>query len=373
MDTDTTKALRDELAAARAALEEFNALNLEKAAAGPPPAAVADANRAAPAAAALKAFLMGETPQREWIERPPELITKALEWSTDGTAGVPHAGRLFTSSLYPEIITSLLAASAPLEAGATIVATPNDSLQPLLVPVLSTEMTAMAHAELDDAVDAGGDITAHTLTGFRADGLSVLTEELIRSAGYDLPGFIGKAFGRAIAAKTAEWLAAGGGTTEPSGIITATTGKTCTSKTVLTPQDLIDLYLSTGKAYQKIGSYVVSSHALAQMLAWRDDSGGAGTGQFLLDHDEAGRLTFLGRPVFVEPNLNGAGAALADGDTAAVFGDFSGFWVRVSEVHIRADQGGADFPKFITRLAMAAWIDSVIVDPLALRACVMAV
>jgi HK97 family phage major capsid protein len=105
------------------------------------------------------------------------------------------------------------------------------------------------------------------------------------------------------------------------------------------------------------------------MLKWREliDGGGA----FLVDHDDAGHLTFLGRPVFVDPNLNGAGSDLAASDVAAAFGDWSAMWVRVSPLHLRVDNGGPDFAKFITRIALAVWIDSAIVDPLALRKLVM--
>ncbi len=310
----------------------------------------------------LKAFVTtGESkdywcrPQVEQVfGKVSDFATKTY-LSTDVAPGSSGAGHFFVPELYRDVVMSLQDSSGVLEADPTLVVT--NHLRPIQVPVLTVDATATAGTEGDDATDAETEGGVLTLGHFRYDGKFTVSAETAMSAEYDVSNLMATFGSRAVANKVAEMLALGAGTTEPLGALTdATVGVTTASQTAVTPNEMLALCKSVPKGYRKRSKLVVSDALHAAMLAWKDDSD-----QYLLRSLEGGGYQFAGYPVIVEPAADQSG--LSAGEVHAVFGDWSGYFVRMTPLLFHRD----DHNPLVVVFRFALWLDAAIADTAALR------
>ena len=140
----------------------------------------------------------------------------------------------------------------------------------------------------------------------------------------DLLSYIARAAGLALGTVTGTYYVTGTGTSQPQGVaasgqvgVTGATGQTLT----VTGANLIDLYHSVISGYRRNGTWLMNDLSLAIIRKIRDDTGGAGLGNFLWQPGlSAGAPDLLlGRPVVTDPNV----AVMAANALSIAFGDFS--------------------------------------------------
>lgn len=290
----------------------------------------------------------------------PDTMFRANEEIWKDTTKTVKAGNLYTGSMYESIVTSLIASSAVLDAGATVISTSHQ--RDILVPILDSDPVATAGAEKVSATITNPVFSQKTLTTHREDGYMVSTVELMAAAEYEIEAYLGRLAARAIATKVANLIAVGAGTTEPMGLATtATSGLTTASATTVTADEMVSLYQSVALPYRRIGSFIVSDGLYTQMLKWK-----TADGDYLLRSKDGATETFMGRPLYVEPQM----ASPAGGTFPALFGDISQFLVRTTGVLFERDDSSM-FKEFTVVWRFATWLDSCLADVAAVRKLTM--
>lgn len=320
----------------------------------------------------LKEFLEPGHPRKQfwigpgvasWRGAPSDYLQKASPYVT-GDTSVTGSGYFFTPDLYRDVVTGLIDGSGVLEAQPTLILT--DHLRPIQVPVLTADAVASAGTEGLDATQTNTEGDAVTLGAHRYDGRFIVSAEQAMSAEYSMEQLLSTFASRAITTKIAEVLALGAGTTEPLGLFRgAGVGKTTAVAGAVTPEELIDLTKSLGKGYRKAARLIASDALHTAMLKWREDDSD-GTGAFLLRSTEGGGYQFAGKPVFTEPQADQSG--LSAGEVHAVYGDTSGYFVRMTPMLFAKD----DSNPLVVVFRFALWLDACVADAGAVRALKLA-
>jgi HK97 family phage major capsid protein len=199
----------------------------------------------------------------------------------------------------------------------------------LLVPATTTHGTAAL-------VNEGGAFAANdaqfkqvTMNAYKYGQLVQVSTELIQDSAVDLLEYLGRAAGIAIGTVTGTANVTGTGSSQPEGIANAgVVGKLGTApgaSYIPTGNDLIDLYHSLTTGYRARGFWVMNDLSAARIRKLRDDTGGAGLGNFLWQPGMAAGQpdTLFGRPVLTDPAITGT---LAVNAYLIAFGDFSSYF-----------------------------------------------
>lgn len=310
----------------------------------------------------LRAFATPGSAVRDYWLRPAchEVMVPARQLRSDfltsDTATV-GSGYYFTSDLHREVVMGLLDASGVLEANPTILLT--DHLRDVQVPRITADATATAGTEGSAATDANPTGGAVTLGAFRYDGKFTVSAEMLMSSEIPLEKTLATFAERALQEIVAEKLALGAGTTEPTGLFTAsvvTVGETAASETTITVDEWINLVKSVPKGYRKRMSIVASDVAHTELLLAK-----SGLGEYLIDTVDGGGYSFAGKPMYTEPQADQT--SMSTGEVHVVAGDFSGYFVRLSPMFFRRSDADPLNPEF----SFALWIDAQLVDEDSLR------
>lgn len=168
-------------------------------------------------------------------------------------------------------------------------------------------------------------------------GPALVSLQLLQDSGIDIEAFIARKMGERIGRIENTRFTTGNGTTQPQGYVTgATTGKTTSSATAITYNEIIDLVHSVDAAYRATGRCQFKLHdlVLAYLRKVRDDSGGAGLGRPLWEPSvQAGEPdTLFGYRYTVN---NDMASTVATTNKTIAFGDFTSAFV------VRKVSGGA--------------------------------
>ena len=332
-------------------------------------AAAGSASRGLDSAELREFVTPGSTTTDLWVKPSQEqVLTSAAAFAkrdahtyltTDtGTIGSAY---YFTPELYQNVVLGLLSASGVLEANPTVLVT--DHLRDIQVPVLSSDAVASAGTEGSAATAAHTTGTSVTLGAHRFDGVFTVSVEMLMSSEYNLEQLLSTFAVRATANKVAAMLALGNGTTEPQGLFYAgavTAGATTASATAATMDEMIAAGKAVPKGYRKNSRWVVSDVLHTALLALKN-----GEGDYLLRTIEGGGEQFMGRPLFTEPQADQSGMSATE--VHCVTGDFSGFFVRLSNLFFRRSDSDPLNPTF----HFAIWLDAKVADANALRSLVM--
>lgn len=243
--------------------------------------------------------------------------------SRDLTVGSATAGgNTVPTGFVARLYEHLIEAAAVRQTGATVLTTASG--ENLLVPKTTGHGAAVLVAEgaaLSESDPAFGQVT---LNAYKFGQLIQLSTELIQDTAIDLLGYIARAAGLALGTVQGTYFVTGTGTSQPQGVANSpTAGKTgATGQTLtVTGADLIDLYHSVVSGYRRNGTWLMNDLSLAIVRKIRDDTGGAGLGNFLWQPGlSAGAPDLLlGRPVVTDPNM----AVMAANAYSIAFGDFS--------------------------------------------------
>src|SRR5690606_11571433 len=152
-----------------------------------------------------------------------------------------------------------------------------------------------------------------------------ISMELLQDSAIDIEQFIGELLGERLARRVNSELTVSDGTGDPLGIVAASAaGKTATSQTAITADEIIDLMHSVDPAYRASpkARFMFNDTTLAAIRKLKQ-----GDGSYLwtmgdIREGVPGRL--LGAPY----SVNQAMASPATGTKPIVFGDFSKYYVR---------------------------------------------
>lgn len=275
--------------------------------------------------------------------------------------GVPPMPTTFIRQLYQYLVDT----SSIRMANPRVITTASG--EQLTLPVATADGAASWTAEKAQIAESDPAFDSVTLGAYKVANLISVSAELIADAGFDLLGFLAEQAGRSVGVATNVAYVAGTGSTRPTGFLNSSLTATTLGAHAVGGDDLIDLFHSVPPMYRANASWLLNDAILAEVRKLREDTGGAGTGNYLwqpgLQVGEPDRI--LGRPVYANPAMPDDLAATSS--KVVAFGDFAGYWVR-DVTPLRFDRSD-DF-KFDTDVVSFRVIyrtDGAVGDPNAIR------
>lgn len=230
----------------------------------------------------------------------PEGWTGELDWAKQFIGEVESVARVFSTATgntlpIPKVDDTATDASLQTEGSATTVA---------------------------DMTFGNTDLSAYTYST-----LVKVSKQLLQDEEVNLIGYLTELLGQRIARATNAALTVGDGSSKPNGIITAATvGKTAASATAITHEELIDLYYSVDPSYRMGAScyYMMNDavHAAVRKLGLT-----AAENFNPITFADDGTMFILGKEVKINQDM---ASAITTGNKTILFGDFSGYAVRVA-------------------------------------------
>lgn len=202
------------------------------------------------------------------------------------------------------------------------------------IPVVASKGTASWVDEeglIPESDDAFGQVS---IGAYKLATMIKVSEELLNDNVFNLESYIAREFARRIGAKEEEAFFIGDGNGKPTGIFNSTggaeTGVTAASSTVITFDEIMDLFYSLRAPYRKSAVFVTNDSTVKLIRKLKDANG-----QYLWQPSvQAGQPdTILNRPVRTSsyvPTVEATAKTIA-------FGDFSYYWV--------ADRQGRSFQR----------------------------
>jgi HK97 family phage major capsid protein len=199
----------------------------------------------------------------------------------------------------------------------------------LLVPATTSHGAAALVAEGGTFAASDAQFKQVTMNAYKYGQLEQVSTELVQDSAVDLLDYLARAAGIAIGSVTETAFTTGTGSAQPEGFTLAgtagVTGAAPAASTVPSADNLIDLYHSIVTGYRARAYWVMNDLQAARIRKLRDDSGGAGLGNFIWQPGlSAGQPdTIFGRPVVTCPAM---ASALAVNALLIAFGDFSAYY-----------------------------------------------
>lgn len=146
--------------------------------------------------------------------------------------------------------------------------------------------------------------------------ISKASEELIADSAFSIEAFLAEDMGRAIGIAEAGYFYTGTGSAQPQGILAgAQTGVTLTSESVITADNIIDLYYSLAEQYRANASFIFNDATVKVIRKLK-----TGDGQYLWTPGLAGQPdTILGKPLHTSNNM----PTITGDAKVGLFGDIS--------------------------------------------------
>ena len=200
---------------------------------------------------------------------------------------------------------------------------------------ISVESDAAAAVWLNEEAAFTEDDVAFSqisLGSWKLGSIMKVSDELLLDNVFNLTGYLARNFARRLSNAEEASFVDGDGSSKPEGVCTgATASVTAASATVLTSDELIDLYHSCGRQYRNRASWIMNDSTIKEIRKLQD-----GNDQYIWQPGmKAGEPDMLfGKPVYASGDM----PATATGNVAVVFGDFSYYTI--------ADRG----PRVLIRL-----------------------
>lgn len=249
-----------------------------------------------------------------------------LRAQTTGTGS--SGGYTIPGGYLPELEKALLAFGPMLDPGVTrqlVTATGNT----LMIPTFDdTSNVGRLLAENAQVTETDVSFGQKQLDAFTYSSDSVLVPlQLLQDSAFDMDKeVIQPAFGERIGRIVNTHLTTGTGSSQPNGIVTASTlGVTAASATAIAADELISFYHSIDPAYRSSPNFRVmfSDSTLSAIRKLKD-----GMGNYLIDGLKDGGATINIAGISVPYVVNQAMANIATGNKVLVAGDFSKYLVR---------------------------------------------
>lgn len=285
--------------------------------------------------------------------------------STSNTAG----GYMVPVELANEIVTSM-AAWGPMYDGNVVREIVTAGGNRINIPTVNdTAVTAAAHTEGTAVADDGSqDVTfgQKQLDAFAFDTEFVKWSwELSQDSAFNVEQLLGALLGERLGRIANTRLTTGTGSSQPNGVVTASTlGKTATSATAITADEIIDLMHSVDPAYRTSPRvrFMFNDTTLAAIRKLKDGQGNYLWNMGNIQQGIPG--TLLGVPYLVNQAMD----SIATAKKVVLFGDFGKYYVRkvggpvigVMRERFWPDLGIAGLIRFDGELADAAAIKHLV-------------
>jgi len=235
-----------------------------------------------------------------------------------------NTGAPVPTSFYEEIILKARLVGPMLSTSTVLTTAGGENLQ---IPRVNTYSAATIAAEAGAIGESDPAFSAFiTMGAFKYSYLTQVSREMIEDSGVDILGFLADQVGQGIGFNVNAALTTGTATTQPNGIVTASTlgvtGGTGTSG-AFTADNLIDLAYSVDGAARMLpgAGYMMNGKSIGAVRKLKDT---AGNYVFAPRLNENTPDTLLGFPLYENP-------AMADAGTAAksvIFGHLPSYYVR---------------------------------------------
>jgi HK97 family phage major capsid protein len=274
--------------------------------------------------------------------------------------GTPEEGGYLVPRGYSdELVAALKDKSVLRAAGARVISVRGTNS--FRVPTMTYSAAAVLTAEegaFDEKEPSLGEVE---FVPYKYTRLSKSSDELLDNSRIDVMNhvLIPDAVQSFAAAENIAFTTGAGPTTEPQGVVTgATVGKTATSQTAITADELMDLYHALPYMYRQNAVWMMNDTTAAQLRKLREDGA---SGNYLW---QPGLLagqpdTLLGRPVYTNNSMDTPAA----GKKVVLFGDLSYYWIadfggvsmkRLDELYAANGQVGFRFFRRVDARVMVA-------------------
>lgn len=227
------------------------------------------------------------------------------------------------TNFYAQLQQHMIENSAIRQTNVTVLTT--DGGQALQIPKTTTHPTAAIIAEAGSITESDPVFGQVTLDAYKYAFSLQVSSELENDTGIDLAAYLAEKGGTALANGSGAHFVTGTGSSQPNGVVTASTlgvtgGAGVTG--AFTVDNLIDLYYSVIGPYRARGTWLMADAAIKAARKLKDST----SGEYLWNNsvlaDEPS--TLLGRPVVNDTNV--ADPALSA--KSVVFGDLSKYFIR---------------------------------------------
>ena len=194
-------------------------------------------------------------------------------------------------------------------------------------PVLTAYATANAEAEGAALDEEDPTYSSLVLDSYKIGGITLLSEELVTDAGFDILEHVAEAAGNSLGFKANNMLTNGTGTVEPTGFInSASTGVTGGTGVAgaFTADDLIDLAYSLDSAARRLPgvAFMANASTVAAIRKLKDDAGN----YIYTPGANAQADSLLGYPIVENPHM----PDIATDAASVAFGHWPSFYTRLA-------------------------------------------
>lgn len=260
--------------------------------------------------------------------------------TNDLAEGTQTTGGYLVPIEFERLLVQALSENNIIRQLARVIQTHGDQLQ---IPVVASRGNAAWLAEGAEIPTSDGSFGQVILNAYKIGTMIKVSHELLADSAFPLDSYLAEDFGRRIGDLEEEAFVSGDGTNKPTGFLTsATVGKTTSSATAITFDDVIDLYHSLKSPYRKKSVFIANDSTLKALRKLKTTDG-----QYIWQPSVAVGTpdTILGRPVHVSPFV----PEIAADASVLAFGDFSFNWIadrmgctfsRLNELYSESDQVG---------------------------------
>ena len=214
------------------------------------------------------------------------------------------------------------------------------------IPIANDTMEAQWIDEGEEIPETDTKFGQTTLSAYKLGTMIKISNELLHDSAFDLASYIATRFGIAMGNAEERAFFTGDGDKKPLGILAETGGAelgvTSASQTVITFDEIFDLYYSLKSPYRRNAQFICNETLLLQLMKLKDKND-----QYLWKPslDIAKPDTILGRPIRTSSFM----PAIGKGERVLLFGDLKNYWVadrqnrtfrRLNELYARTDQVG---------------------------------
>lgn len=214
------------------------------------------------------------------------------------------------------------------------------------IPIANDVMEASWIDEGEEIPETNTKFSQTTLSAYKLGTMIKVSNELLHDSAFDIAGYIAERFGVAMGNAEEKAFLNGTGEKQPTGLLNdingAQLGVTAAGETAVTFDEIFDLYYSLKAPYRRRAAFLCNEALVHQLMLLKDKNDNYLWKPSL---DIAQPDTILGRPIYTSTFM----PAIAAGEKALCFGDYSYYWVadrenrtfkRLNELYARTDQVG---------------------------------
>ena len=227
--------------------------------------------------------------------------------------GTDAAGGYLTETVLDRKLVETLDEANVMRQLCTVISTESDRT----IAVESDAAAAVWMAEEASYTEDDVAFTQVSLSAYKLGSIMKVSEELLMDNVFDLTSYLAANFARRISNAEEASFVNGNGSSKPTGVTAgATAAVAAASATVLTSDELIDLYHSCDRQYRNKASWLMRDSTIKEIRKLKDSDGQYvwQPGMKLGDPD-----MLFGKPVYASPDM----PETATGAISVVFGDFS--------------------------------------------------